>query len=76
MSFSMDIFSTHEHLVQCSLRAAVDGMFLLSVSACSQMALRIMPNHFSCFSTELLAVTEWYKVTGDVNLNADACAPK
>ena len=62
MSFSVDfrhISRTHKHLIQWNFRAAVEGMFLLSVSTLCHIPLRIICNHISCFSTILLAVTEW-----------------
>ena len=79
MSFSTDLChtcKTHKHRVQCNFSAVVDGMFFLSESARIQMAFLMMSNHCSCFIAGSPVAMEWYKVAGDENSKADACARK
>ena len=58
------------------MSADVDGMFLLSDSTLCQIVLRMISSHLLCFTSETFLDIEWYKVTGDVKVNADACALK
>lgn len=79
MSFSIalcHIAMTHKLLFQCNLRDEVEGIFLPSVSALNQTFRRMMSSHFMWYSESSLAVMEWYRVIGEENSKADACALK
>lgn len=79
LSFSIALYHiamTHKLLFQCNLKDDVDGIFWPSVSALNQTFRRIMSSHLVWCSESSLAVMEWYRVIGEENSKADACALK